>query len=124
MDTVYVQFTSVGLPTLSDQCTTIWPDSISCNVPISGMVSGNFINLMVMIGVQADIEAWIAANLGKVTEITEDQANILGQTIVPSGTISEVINPDGSVLEMQAGTFTVETGLIWTEVQSSGSSGS
>ena len=85
----YIVFSAEGSPIRGDQCTTVWPASISCTIPISGTVEGTFYNIMVMEGDEAEINNWLAENAGKVQEVTKAQADELGQAIVPPGTERE-----------------------------------
>ena len=86
----YIVFSAEGGPPIrGDQCTTAWPTSISCTIPMSGTVESTFYNIMVMEGDEAEINNWLAENAGKVQEVTKAQADELGQTIVPPGTERE-----------------------------------
>lgn len=115
----YVKFVSKGPPVEPGQCTTPWPGSIHVDIPLSGMVDDEYINLMVMTGPAEDIQAWIDANNNKVVVLDEDDFDDLGQEIVPPDTIVEMDNPDnpGETIRMRAGTFSIQNGgLTWTKV--------
>jgi hypothetical protein len=82
----YVSFSCEGSPIDSSKCTTRWDDSIKCSIPISGVYEDVFYNLMIMEGDEGLINQWVNGNSGKVQVISKEQANQLGQAIVPPGT--------------------------------------
>jgi len=84
--TVYVKFSCQGSPTDSSKCTTRWDETIKCSIPICGTHEDMYYNLMVMEGDENLIKQWVNENTGKVEIITKDQANQLGQLLVPPGT--------------------------------------
>ncbi len=106
MSTIYVKFQSNNELVRSDNCTTRWADSISCNIPMSGIYEGKYTNLMIMEGDETEINNWLAENVGKVIEITEEEGDAIGQTIVPEGTTTVQQSVDGEI--------TMVGGQIWT----------
>ncbi len=89
----YIIFKSLGSPIRGDQCTTAWPSTISCTIPLSGELGEYYYNIMVMNGPNNDIESWLNENVGKVTEVTKEEADELGQQIVPPGTERVISEP-------------------------------
>jgi len=87
----YVKF--IGDPTISEDCTTRWNDSVICKIVLSGTLNGSFYNLMRMDG---DITQWLSDNSAKVTQITKSEMDSLGQQIVPMGTEVTTIDPSTS----------------------------
>lgn len=116
MAVVYVKFQSDNEVVLSHDCTTRWPDDIGCNIPMSGIYDGKYTNLMIMTGDEAEIDAWLAENPGKVIEITEEEGDAIGQTIIPEGTTSTQQTVDGEIT-IVAGLFTMAGGQTWTPVE-------
>lgn len=100
----------------SDDCTTRWSDEIGCNIPMSGLYEEKYTNLMIMTGDEAIIDAWLAENVGKVIEITEEEGDAIGQTIVPEGTTTVQQSVDGEII-MVAGLFTMASGQTWSIVE-------
>ena len=86
MAVVYVKFFCQGNPTNPNQCTTPWDKTIKCSIPINGIHEGIYYNLMVMEGDENLIKQWVNENVGKVQIMTKDEANQLGQLLVPPGT--------------------------------------
>jgi len=111
----YVKFISNNDPIDPSQCTTRWPESVACNIPISGTIEGSFINLMIMDGTESEINNWISVNIGKVIELTKDEANSLGQELISPGTEITVESPEGESEILVAGIFNVDDGLLWTK---------
>jgi len=114
--TKYVRFQSNNELVLSHDCTTRWSDSVGCNIPMSGIYNGQYTNLMIMTGDESIIDAWLADNAGKVVEITEEEGNLIGQAIVPEGTIVTSLF-DGGEISLVAGVFTMSGGQSWTPVE-------
>lgn len=119
MAKLYVKFTSIGGPPVeASKCTTRWPDSIACSIPISGQVESDHINLMIMTGDELDILDWIAENEGKVEQLTKEEAEALGQLLVVPGT--ERIERDmttGITTTYRAGNFDVNNpDALWAIV--------
>ena len=85
----YIKF--IGDPTISEDCTTRWNDSVTCKIVLSGTLNGSFYNLMRMDG---DITQWLSDNSTKVTQITKSEMDSLGQQIVPVGTEVTTIDPN------------------------------
>ncbi len=114
---VYIVFSCEGNPTDATKCTTRWDSDISCTIPISGMIDGIYYNLMIMDGDEAKINKWVNENTGKVQIITKEQANQLGQTLVPPGT--EIVRDDdleGESVTYVAGEFDVDNpDQLWTK---------
>lgn len=106
----FFKFVSNGFPVNQDQCTTVWPDSISCNIPMAGMVGSDYINIMVMDGDNTSIANWANENVGKIFEMTLNETNALGLQMCPVGTKTK--NPDGS--EMVSTGFDVLIGVTWS----------
>lgn len=72
---------------------------------------------MVMTGDANIISSWIEENEGKVVEVDESTANIIGQSIVPEGTTNTYDEHiDGKIFRNTyiAGLFTISGGQIWT----------
>ena len=116
MSIIYVKFQSKNDVIQSSDCTTRWPNEICCNIPMSGIYEGKYTNLMIMTGDETIIDKWLADNVGKVVKITEEEGDIIGQTIVPEGTknIQETI--DGKIT-LVAGLFTMAGGQTWTPAE-------
>jgi hypothetical protein len=106
----YIEFKCVGgNPVLASQCTTAWPSDIQCSIPISGTINGDYYNLMVMDGDESNINNWVSDNNDKVTIITKEQADTLGQQIVPPNTERTVINiMDNTEKTYRSGYFDVD----------------
>lgn len=131
----YYKFESNGTPTSSEQCTTQQSNKIKCDIPIGGEVGTKFYNLMVMDGEEADLNGQANENIGKITELTEEEANQLGQLIIPPGTEMVVQERDPKTIKSEdlvdpseaefieerstktliAGTFNVREKLQFTE---------
>jgi hypothetical protein len=116
MSTIYVKFKSDNELVQSDDCTTRWPDSVSCSITMSGIYNEQYTNLMIMGGDETEINNWIDSNSGKVEIISEEEGNIIGQTISPEGTIGTQLTPDGEV-SVVAGLFTMSDGQTWSIVE-------
>jgi len=116
MATVYVKFQSDNDVVQSDDCTTRWPNEISCNIPMSGIYEEKYTNLMIMTGDEAIIDEWLADNVGKVVEMTEEEGDTIGQTMVPEGTTSVQETIDGEII-LVAGLFTMAGGQTWTPAE-------
>lgn len=116
MATVYVKFQSDNDVVLSDDCTTRWPDEIGCSIPMSGLYDDKYTNLMIMTGDEAVIDEWLAENIGKVVEITEEDGDAIGQVMVPEGTTSTQQTADGEIT-LVAGLFTIAGGQTWSIVE-------
>ncbi len=113
MSKIYVGFSSTGFPTDSTKCTTRWPDSISCQIPISGYLSENntFHNLMILDGDETAINNWVNQNSGKVEVITKEQADQLGQALVVPGSENVITDTpeQGKETVMVAGLFDADS---------------
>jgi hypothetical protein len=86
---------------------------------ISGIVEDNYYNLMVF---DADAEVladWISENTGKVEIITKEQADALGQSIVPLDTERVEKSMEGEKEKVYiAGSFDAENpGALWIFVE-------
>ena len=119
MARIYVQFECIGgVPVESNKCTTRWPEGVLCNIPVSGMVGEDYYNLMVMTGDEATILQWVEDNSEKVKVLTKEEADELGQSIVPPGseyTSAGVL--DSTQNTYRAGTFDVDNpSALWTKV--------
>jgi hypothetical protein len=111
MSKFYIKFKCVGgNPTQANQCTTEWASGIKCSIPMSGIVDNDFYNLMIMEGNASEINTWVNINSDKVSFITKEQADVLGQQIIPPNTILD--NNDGYFFRATA--FDVEhPELLW-----------
>lgn len=121
MSTLYVRFMSDSDTVLSENCTTRWPDTVGCHIPMSGQFTGKYTNLMVMTGDEQEIQDWLLENVGKVIEVAEEEATLIGQTMVPEGTTSEINELVGDTMYIKtytAGVFTITEGQEWTETGS------
>lgn len=116
MSIIYAKFQSENDKVLSKDCTTRWSDNIKCNIPMSGIYENKYTNLMILDGDEQLINSWLADNVGKVVEITEEDGDIIGQTMVPEGTTTVQQNVDGEVT-LVAGLFTIAGGQTWTPVE-------
>jgi len=118
MATVYIKFSSSSEQVHSDDCTTRWDDDIRCSIPMSGLYEEKYTNLMKIIGDEEKIDEWVAENNGKVEELSETEINVIGQSMVPEGTIRtiEEIGDDNRLYRMTytAGEFTMSDGQDWT----------
>ena len=83
---MYIKFTSLGSPATSEQCTTRWPEIVTCSIVASGFVGENFHNLCVMDGDSNAITQWVSENSSKVEILTKEQTDNLGQSLTPVGT--------------------------------------
>jgi len=112
---------SASQTVLSENCTTRWPDTVGCHIPMSGQYTEKYTNLMIMTGNEQEIQDWLSENVGKVVELTEEEATGIGQTMVPEGTTIEVDELIGDTLyriTYTADEFTMENGQNWTETDS------
>lgn len=126
MSTIYVIFQSATDDHIrSSDCTTRWPDTILCSIPLSGLYDDydstscdqKITNLMIMTGDETEIRDWISENEGKVFESNEEEMNLIGQSISPEGsTIVIIDNEDGTIYEKTytASEFTITDGQTWT----------
>lgn len=79
----YFKFLSEGPPIKAEQCTTAQPDKVQCKIPLGGDIDGTFHNVMIMSGSNKDLDDQANENIGKILEMTKEEANIVGQKIVP-----------------------------------------
>lgn len=102
---------------LSENCTTRWPDTVGCHIPMSGKYTEKYTNLMIMTGNEQEIQDWLSENSTKVVEINEAEGDQIGQTMMPEGTttITEEYE-DNKLLQKTytAGEFTIAGGQEWT----------
>jgi len=109
----YIKF--IGDPTIAQNCTTRWDDSVICNIVLSGTLNNSFYNLMRMDG---DITQWLSDNSTKVTQITKSEMDSLGQQIVPVGTEVTTIDPStGQTVRYIATVFNADDSeALWVEL--------
>ena len=123
MATIYVKFQAQDTDGLvhSTDCTTRWPDSVSCSIPMSGVYGEKYTNLMKMTGDEIEIRNWISTNSGKVIELTEEECNTIGQEMIPEGTTSVIDESEGDKIYRRtytASEFSIITGQTWTLTES------
>jgi len=83
---------------------------------MSNVYETKYTNLMIMTGDEEVIRDWIAYNLTKVIEISEEEGNVIGQAMVPEGTTQVIQEADGGRLfekTYTAGEFTLAGGQTW-----------
>lgn len=119
MSKFYIIFKCTGgSPVSSEQCTTAWVPEIKCSIPLSGNVSGDFYNLMVMEGDLGLIEDWVNENGNKVTISSKEEMDLLGQQIVAPNTerVSFDMNT-GEKITMKSGYFDIDNpDALWYRV--------
>lgn len=103
-------------PTKAENCTTRWPDSIQCSIPVSGIRNGMYINLMVMTTEsENDLDEWFNENRDKLSEVTLDEFESMVFEIVPIGTVLEFDHLNENIKKRVTG-FSIEQGLILEDV--------
>lgn len=117
MSKVFYKFECEGQPDTPEKCTTRWPETISCLIPIDGVIADKYTNIMILDGPDEDILTWVGENTGKISALTIEEANTLGQTIIPPATEMDVSQPGEDPRILVAGTFNIEADpcLVWTE---------
>ena len=107
MSKFYCRYGSIGLPISSDKCTSRWPETVTCTIPISGIIDNIYYNIMILDGPEEDILNWAEENIGKVELMTIEEANIFGAQLIPFGTESKLQFPEGDITII-AGKFDIE----------------
>lgn len=119
MVTKYIKYKCIGgNPLEPSQCTTRWSDELSCSIPLSGKIGNDFHNLMIMIGNEQLINEWVNINSDKVTIITKEEANQIGQQIVIPNTIIESKDEfSNEEYILKAASFDIEhPELLWEKI--------
>jgi hypothetical protein len=114
MATIYVKFQAQGERVGPKDCTSALPPNTAQSIALSGQHESKATNLMVLTGDVTPIENWIRENDGKVTKLSETEANAIGQSMSPADVIRESTDPDGTETHHISGMFTITSGQTWT----------
>ena len=113
MAKIYCHFSCSGDPTDEKKCTTRWPETITCNIPLGGKINNTYYNIMVLDGPQKDIDDWVKENKGKIVVITKAEADSLGQQILPPDTeIGDIYEEDR--IKKKVEPFNVDVDVVLT----------
>lgn len=114
----YIRFLANSERIKPEHCTTDWSADVTCSIIATAIEDGTAVLFMVIQGPDESIQSWLDENPGKVVELSREEFENLGSSLLPAGVEQNDWQYDGtSWVEVTyvRGEFDADSGSPWTE---------